>query len=179
MDTEGEIWREIPGFENYEISSFGRIRSFSYIKPRKDKSGYLSVNLSNKGFVKTAYIHRLVMSVFTEDHQDMQVNHINCDKNDNRLINLEWCTSEQNIDHAIEHGMMRRKKPVKCIEKNKVFPSMSNAAKTLFDDKTKVTGIRIACEHYPHRTCGGFHFKFIDPEEYMEELNGQDTEGKR
>lgn len=109
-----EIWKPVKNYEYYyEISNFGNIRKiggknqYRYYKiektitPYKDEKGYLRVGLSkdNKRIVKR--VHQLVAQEFIPNPNNYsEVNHINGNKTDNRVENLEWCTHQQNIEHA-------------------------------------------------------------------------------
>lgn len=104
---EQEIWKVVDGFPNYEISNFGRIRSKKHgiMKPQKTVSGYLSITLYARQkfaptLVKSARIHRLVLHAFnpTDNEDKMQVNHIDHDRTNNKLSNLEWTTASQNCN---------------------------------------------------------------------------------
>ena len=96
---EKEIWKNIVGYENlYKVSNMGNV--FSCIKNiyRKNviRNGYLSVKIKNKMYD----IHRLVAIHFIENRdKKLTVNHINGNKHDNRVENLEWCTNQENINH--------------------------------------------------------------------------------
>lgn len=120
MKVENEIWKDIEGYEGlYQISNYGRIKSLEkYIKSgiknskkvkRKEKIlkiqenryGYNYVNLSKNSEHKYKTIHRLVAQAFIPNPQNKpQVNHIDGDKTNNCISNLEWCTSSENEIHA-------------------------------------------------------------------------------
>lgn len=102
-----EIWKTIENFENYEISNKGNIRSKKngILKPQTNKSGYKEILLYKrqkygKTLIKSARIHRLVLQAFEpiENPEKMQVNHIDNDRSNNRLDNLEWTTPKQNCN---------------------------------------------------------------------------------
>ena len=104
-----EVFKKIPNHEKYEVSNFGRVKSYNrgsdgfILKPQPHKKGYLQVTLSKR---KRFYVHRLVMLIFIGE-SDLQVNHIDCDKTNNRLDNLEYVTCKENIRHAIENGKFK------------------------------------------------------------------------
>lgn len=103
-----EIWKNVFGYENYQVSNFGNFRKGNkLIYGCKDKNGYLISTFRNNGIVKTVKLHRLVLLSFIENIENKpQVNHINGIKNDNRLENLEWNTSKENLNHAHKIGLI-------------------------------------------------------------------------
>ena len=98
-----EKWRTISWAPGYKVSNKGRIRSPSKreLTPCLSNSGYFLVCLYVNKKPKTAYIHRLVAEAYVpkENEQHTIVNHINFDKQDNRIENLEWCTPKDNSLH--------------------------------------------------------------------------------
>lgn len=105
-----EIWKEIPDYEGlYQISNFGNVKSLisnKILKPSKDRFGYVRFNALKNKKAKTLRIHRLVMEIFNPIDNIMQVNHIDGNKLNNRLDNLEWCTDSENKKHAYKTGLM-------------------------------------------------------------------------
>lgn len=113
-----EIWKSITGYEGfYEVSNFGNVRSLTssngrkrfnrvkILKPAILKDGYLRVALCVDRKKQQMPVHRLVLSAFSKENPTLQVNHINGEKNDNRLCNLEWCTQSENQKHAYRIGL--------------------------------------------------------------------------
>ena len=113
-----EIWKNIEGYPNYQVSNMGRIKRLStgyyrrtekILKPQLQNNGYLHIKLSQKDKTKCILVHRLVAQVFIPNPNNLpQVNHINEDKKDNRVENLEWCTQKYNINYG--NGISKRVK---------------------------------------------------------------------
>lgn len=177
-----EVWKNISAFGGiYEVSSCGRVRS----KPRHYTSssgktvnkcgatlsqhssvdGYKKVRLSYNGVGKDVFVHRLVAKTFIPNPDNKpQVNHIDGDKSNNRISNLEWVTAGENQKHSyrvlgrVPHGGKPRI-PVMCVETGMVFPSISDAAKSVGADKKNLSAV-LSPKSYK-KTCRGFHWEKI------------------
>lgn len=106
----------VKGYEGfYSVDANGNIYSdITSISRRKGKlkpylkNGYLAVNLFKDRKVKHHYVHRLVAQTFIPNPLSFaEVNHINCNKLDNSVGNLEWCDRKHNLEHSYEHGLKR------------------------------------------------------------------------
>lgn len=97
----------IPGFLNYLIDDFGRVFSIKtkrFLKYHKSKGyNYVRLYKNKKQYCKT--VHRLVLLTFVGP-SNLDVNHKNGIKTDNRLVNLEYCTKKQNMFHAKKLGLI-------------------------------------------------------------------------
>lgn len=109
-----EEWKIIENYPDYQISSFGRVKSLKFGKERILKqhlgsSGYCQVDLCKDGKQKKYQVHRLVVQEFIDNPNNLPcVNHINEDKTDNRVENLEWCTQEYNLNYGLRNEKASR-----------------------------------------------------------------------
>ncbi len=149
-----EIWKEIKGYEEfYEVSSMGRVRrkdgfvktgiknsesrkiKGKILKSQLRRNGYLTVDLSKEQKVKTISVHRIVAIAFLPIDEKLmskyEVNHKNCNKQDNRVENLEWVTPSENKEHAKQNHRYKSpipKKKVRCKQLNIIFEGSYDAA---------------------------------------------------
>ena len=123
---KGEIWKDIEGYEGlYQISNMGRVKSVErmkwcgkgyyktperILKARKTKNGYLLVNLWKDGKIKSYYIHRLVAQAFLDNPDNLpEVNHIDQDKTNNKVENLEFCDRSYNVNYGTRNRNVAEK----------------------------------------------------------------------
>lgn len=113
-DLPNEVWKDIKGYEGlYRVSNYGRVKSLKrntacerILKPRLDKGGYLYINLSKNGICKSKKVHRLVGDCFILNLKHKpQINHIDGNKTNNYVNNLEWSTAAENARHAVDTGL--------------------------------------------------------------------------
>lgn len=109
-----EIWKDIQGYEGrYQISNYGRVKSLNYHRERREvilmlkktRTGYLVIGLRDGVKKKFFSVHKLVAMAFIPPYNGEQVNHIDADKTNNHVENLEWCTAKENTLHAIKLGL--------------------------------------------------------------------------
>ena len=126
QNLEGEIWMPVVGYEGlYEVSNKGRVKSLNYrsykniqkiLIPHKSAGGYLTIGLTKNGKRNTKQIHRLVYEAFVGELPEykrngkgediLEINHIDEDKTNNCVWNLELITHTKNVNHGT--GIQRR-----------------------------------------------------------------------
>lgn len=159
-----EIWRDIKGWEGvYAISNFGRVYSYRndlYLAQIPNQDGYLRVRLSNNGFRKMEFIHRLVALHFIDNpDKKPQVNHKDENRQNNRVDNLEWVTAKENNNYGNHNAKVAKahSKPVKCIETGEIFPSGKAAGEKYGIPSTWINAV---CRGVG-KTAGGYHWERI------------------
>jgi len=99
-----EEWKNINGFEKYTVSNYGQIKRGDLVMKFFDNGlGYLVVRIRNEGHKRERfYVHRLVLETFQPKTQEkLEVNHIDHNKANNHLDNLEWVTHKDNLRKAV------------------------------------------------------------------------------
>ena len=117
-----EKWIDIPGFEQYQVSTLGRVKSKPkhFMKERIlegtiDPNGYVRVMLRKDNKPYSRVVHRLVMIAYNPTQDTWKdVDHINRDRQDNRLINLRWVTRKENSHNRV----YKRKDKIMCVDEN-------------------------------------------------------------
>ena len=138
-----EIWKPI-GYEGYEVSNLGRVKSYKYdkingkiMKPYKNTKGYLQIDLQLDGRNREnrvhLAVHRLVAIAFIPNPDNLpQVNHKDEDKTNNCVDNLEWCTNDYNAHYGthIERVAEKIRMPIYSVDKQgniEHFPGVREA----------------------------------------------------
>ena len=166
-DYENEIWKEVIIENNstdkhYFVSTLGRFKnSFGVISSNYKVHGdYMRVYINNK----TYRIHRLVALAFLENPENKeQVNHLDGNKLNNCVSNLEWATNQENQIHKFKTGLgnnFTRKIIQLDLEMNKIkeFESIVEASKALNIGKSNIRGV---LTNY-RKTAGGFIFRYLE-----------------
>lgn len=104
-----EIWRDIIGYDGYQVSNLGRVKSLGNNKTRKEKvlkpetiNGYLRVCLSKEKKGKHILVHRLVADAFIPNIDNKPyIDHIDGNPKNNNIDNLRWCTHKENMNNPI------------------------------------------------------------------------------
>lgn len=162
-----EVWKDIPGFENYQISNYGNVKSLNYgrtgkpklLKPTVSGKGYLQVRLSKSGKPNALLVHRLVAMAFVQNlNNRKQINHKDENKFNNNADNLEWCDNQYNNTYNGKHNKIA--KPV--IQRSKAgneiarYESIREAER-----KTGIKNITITrCCKGVYKTAGGYVWEY-------------------
>ena len=129
--TESEVWKDVVGYEGfYEVSDKGNVRSVERkdtigrkcggrtLRPRNHKHGYLQVTLYKSGTRKHKLMHRLVAEAFIPNSKNfLEVNHLDENKKNNEMSNLEWCDTKYNVNYGTRNDRVGNKlsKRVKAV----------------------------------------------------------------
>lgn len=105
-----EIWKPVKDFEDkYQISTFGRLKNIQtnhILKMTNQYGGYFAITLYNNKRKRTTRIHRIVAETFIPNVNNYkEVNHIDGNKQNNCVENLEWCDRKHNQNHALKIGL--------------------------------------------------------------------------
>ena len=162
-----EIWKDVEDYEGlYQVSNLGRVKS-SYtnriLKGRKHTHGYLMVNLYKNSNVSNKMIHRLVAQAFIPNPENKpQVNHVDEDKTNNVVSNIEWMTATENINHGTHNERMAKTKSIPIIAINiktgesQEFYGTNECARQLDLNQGNIT--RVLKGRY--KQTGGYTFKY-------------------
>ena len=169
-----EQWKKVVGFERfYEVSNLGNVRRLKgysrtktrNLKPQKHNYGYNLVRLQCDGTTAQRLVHRIVAEAFLTDwNPNLQCNHINGDKRDNRVSNIEMVTAKQNMQHAVDNKLLDLKKKVTQYtmdgEYVNTYESISECAKVIGVTFSAISSVLRG----RNRKCRGFVFKYTNPE---------------
>jgi hypothetical protein len=179
-----EIWMdiEIDNVDyNYEVSNKGNVKNTQtgrILKPHL-RTGYYSISLSNINKKKTYNIHTLVATMFIDNPNNCKViNHIDGNKLNNNVENLEWCTYKENTAHALENKLIKlHRKKVKQLSYDgtqliKIYDSIRDAEKETGISNKQIS--KVCRNKMP--TAHGFRWEYVDPVETIQinEVDGKE-----
>lgn len=166
-----ELWREWPQDPRILVSNMGNVVSYKRgsaypLKVIHNPSGYQTVSVGH-GSNNKQYVHRLAAETWLDnpDHYE-EVNHINGDKDDNRVENLEWTTRSENLRHAYRTGLKKKTggskpTPIRIVETGEVFESIAECARRIGCLPANISN----CLAGRQSTCRGYHFEYVKEEE--------------
>lgn len=162
-----EVWKDVEDYEGlYQVSNFGNLYS-NYVKRNLqlslDEYGYKQVILVKNGVRKRHLLHRLVAQAFIPNHENKpQVNHIDENKTNNNVSNLEWVTSKENINHGTRterqiytQRIIQKSRPVIC-SNGLIYRSTRQASRLLGLDNGSLNKVLKG----KRNTVGGFTFEY-------------------
>ena len=155
--------KDIKGYEGlYAVTEEGQVwsyRSNKFLSSKYNRYGYEQVILSNKGEQKTLSVHKLVAEAYIPNPDNKpQVNHKDENKANNNINNLEWVTAKENMNYGTR--TQRTQKSVYCVELDKTFNGIREAAKELNLHSTNITKV---CKG-KQKTTGGYHWRYVENE---------------
>lgn len=162
--------KDIPGYEGkYAVTEDGQVWSYRrkrFLSPWVCHNGYHQVALFDNYKRENRRVHRLVMETYNPvpGMEYLDVNHLNENKTDNRLSNLEWATRKENANYGTRNERLSKgrlgqpgKIPVLCVETGIVYESIKAASAAV--GLTEGGGIR-ACLRGEAQTSGGYHWAY-------------------
>lgn len=156
--------KQIKDFPNYIITDTGEVINNKglHLKPDLSNNGYFRVSLCNEKVKhKKLLVHRLVAEAFIPNPDNLpQINHINKNKRDNRMENLEWCSPLYNLNYSevINKASVAKFSRIKCDTTGEVFESIKSAS-----DKYGLHHANIvACCNGRRKTAGKKKWRYID-----------------
>ena len=168
-------WRKISSNGNYIVSDDGKVRRCNSERDHsvRDNKGYLVVDLYEGGKRTTARVHRLVAEEFIENPDNKPcINHIDGNKHNNHVSNLEWVTKKENSEHAWNNGLAkpsrsmlgkknpnagRKGKPFRIVETGEVFNTLYECEKAIDGNNRHIND----CLKGRQRTHRGYHFEYL------------------
>lgn len=168
-----EIWKDINDYEGYQVSSYGRVRSLNYrrtgktkvLSPGENTCGYLQVDLCKSGKEKTFLIHRLVAEAFLHNYFDYSdINHIDEDKHNNHVTNLEYCDRRYNNNYGTRIERMSKTvlQLTKTGELVREWPSTAEAGRNGFNHSNI-----IKCCSGERKSHKGFRWRYKEKKEVV------------
>ena len=188
MENVIEIWKPVVGLEDYYmVSSIGRVRSLDrevndrrgsrlikgvILRTSKTRGDYECVSLYKDGKKRTKTIHRLVCEAFIPNPNNLpEVNHKDENKNNNSVSNLEWCTSEYNLNYGTRSkrsGEKHRKPIIQFAKDGVLIRKWECATEAGAELNINPSLIISCCKNRKHnKSAGNYIWRYYDHETYL------------
>lgn len=181
---ENEAWKTYPEFDFIQASNLGRVRTVDRVvktkngirfikgrilKQRRTQKGYMEVQTNANGKKLHLKVHRVVASCFITNPDSLpEINHKDCNRLNNRVENLEWCTHKQNVIYREKYGTPAREF-TQALKKPLLAISLNTLEMFQFESRTEAGGILgVAYQNISavingkQRTAGGYWFTDVD-----------------
>lgn len=160
-----EKWLSIQNYPKYEVSNTGFIRNAKTQRVLKPRFGheYDSVSLYNDSGRIDKLVHRAVAETFIpSDNRDLDVNHVDGNKHNNHIGNLEWCTRSENLRHAYRTGLKKPSGPhdihrVRIVETGAIYNSAKECARDINGSQAHIS----RCLNGTYKQYRGYHFERV------------------
>ena len=168
-----EEWKDIQGYEGiYQISNLGRVKSLKrknnrcrsdkILKQYIGKTGYMQLRLCKGHETKLWKVHVLIAKAFIDNPDNLPIiNHIDADKTNNDISNLEWCSYSQNNKHAYDNGLRKTKSLMQIALNGTPLKRWS-----CITEASQKTGIGVSsiwkCCNHQRTNAGGFKWQYIE-----------------
>jgi len=173
-----EEWRKIKGFEDYEISNLGRVKSLKYgkekiMKPAKDKDRYLYVHLYQNKKTKCYRVHRLVAQAFLLNPNNYpDINHKDEDKTNNCVSNIEYCSKSYNNSYGTRTERASKAKSIPVVQTDmennyiNVYQSARQVQRELGFNKSNIAR---CCKGKTNKV-NGYKWYYLKDREFLSDL---------
>lgn len=170
-----ENWKHVSNNPKYLVSDTGKVRRVGSDRDHsvRNKDGYLITDLYDSGVRTCARVHRLVAEEFIPNPDNKpEVNHIDGDKSNNHVSNLEWVTKEENCRHAWNNGLAkpsygmrgksnpnagRKGRPIRIVETGEVFNTLKECEEAIDGNNRHIND----CLRGRQNTHRGYHFEYV------------------
>lgn len=157
-----EIWKDIPEYDGYQASNTGFVKSLNYKNTGKEKilkvwinnRGYHLITLCKNGKPKNELLHRIIAKTFIKNPNNYtEINHIDENKSNNHVNNLEWCNRQYNCEYSLSKCVLQLTKDNKLLA---VYHSIKEAERQTGFNHTNIS----ACCRGKLKTLGGCIWRY-------------------
>lgn len=153
-----EIWKDIKGYEGkYQVSNLGRFKNLltNFVYKSRDENTYNQIQMNINGEYTAKYLHRLVAKTFIPNpNNKKEVNHIDGNKSNNKVENLEWCTRKENVKHynkVLKNNDEMKNRQVPMEDKH--WNKQAEAIRRKLNLNSKSEAVRVSIERTYNELC--------------------------